>query len=77
MNNGFTFPCSLSKDVKNLIRKMLHKTPEKRIMIPEILDHPWVLSDDDFPLENSTEENTLSDLEDSNLLSNCSDNRKK
>lgn len=51
MNNGFSFPVSLSKEVKDLIRKMLNKVPDKRLLIPEILSHPWVTTDSEFEIE--------------------------
>lgn len=39
----FNDPCwnSRSKDVKDLICKMLHKSGEKRISINGLLKHPW------------------------------------
>ena len=45
------FPKHFSLELKNLLRKMLAKNPEKRISIPEILDNNWlkknkVFSDD-------------------------------
>jgi serine/threonine protein kinase len=33
---------SISSEAKDIIRKMLVLTPEKRISIPEMLNHPWV-----------------------------------
>jgi serine/threonine protein kinase len=33
---------SISEDVKDLIKKMLVLTPEQRISVPEILNHPWL-----------------------------------
>jgi serine/threonine protein kinase len=54
LKGNFDFPVdSISEEAKDLIRKMLVLTPEKRILIPEILNHPWVsecsnsLGDDD------------------------------
>lgn len=75
MSKGFSFPVTLSKSLRHLIKSMLNKWPEKRILIPEILAHPWILSDEDFPMDASESENS-SLLENSNLLSNWSDNRK-
>ncbi|CAI2362319.1 unnamed protein product [Moneuplotes crassus] len=77
INEGFSFPVCLSKPVKDLIRKMLNKVPEKRILIPDILTHEWVTSSEDFEIDYDEEtENTESDLESSALLSNCSDKRR-
>lgn len=42
---------SISKEAKDLIRKMLVLTPERRISIPEMLSHPWVKE----PLDSETE----------------------
>lgn len=71
MNKGFSFPVNLSKEIKDLIRKMLNKVPHKRILIPEILSHPWVCSSSDFEIdyEEETESNTSSKLCESDLLS--------
>jgi 5'-AMP-activated protein kinase catalytic alpha subunit len=33
---------SISEQAKDLVRKMLILTPEKRISIPEMLNHPWL-----------------------------------
>lgn len=33
---------SISDDAKDIVRKMLVLTPEKRISIPEMLNHPWL-----------------------------------
>lgn len=56
---------------------MLNKVPHKRISIPEILSHRWVTAQEDFDIDYDEEtEQTDSDLSSSNLLSNCSDNRK-
>jgi serine/threonine protein kinase len=68
MGKGFSFPVPLSKQVKDLIRKMLNKVPENRILIPEILEHPWVVNDWDFDIEYEE-----SDYESSRLLSEHSD----
>ena len=43
LKGEFNFPVdSISEEAKDLIRKMLVLTPEKRISCPEILSHPWV-----------------------------------
>lgn len=55
MNNGFWFPVPLSKEVKDLVKKMLNKVPEKRMLIPEILSHPWVVSEVDFEIEDQSD----------------------
>ncbi|ODN03179.1 Peripheral plasma membrane protein CASK [Orchesella cincta] len=33
---------SVGSDVKDLLRKMLSKEPDKRITIQEVMDHPWL-----------------------------------
>ena len=33
---------TISEEAKDLIRKMLVLNPDKRIQIPELLNHPWV-----------------------------------
>ena len=77
MNVGFSFPIPLSKEIKDLIRKMLNKVPEKRIILPEILSHPWVKATGELEIDFSEDtEESNNNLEDSDLLSNCSDNRK-
>lgn len=70
MKKGFTFPVALSKEVRDLIRKMLNKVPNKRIMIPEILNHPWVTSEEEFDVDY--EESDIGN-DSSLLLSNPSD----
>lgn len=60
MNKGFSFPVSLSKEVKDLIKKMLNKTPDKRILVPEILSHPWVVTNSDFDIEFDDDVDTTS-----------------
>lgn len=54
LKGTFDFPVSsISQDAKDLLKKMLVLTPEKRLPLPEILNHPWVkesgdsLGDDD------------------------------
>lgn len=43
LKGDFDFPVdSISETAKDLVRKMLILTPEKRILIPDILNHPWV-----------------------------------
>jgi len=43
LKGNFDFPVpTISEDAKDLVRKMLVLTPEKRISIPEILNHPWI-----------------------------------
>lgn len=47
----------VSKEVKDLIRKMLVLTPEKRISITEMLNHPWVKDEEE--LDEEDEEHDL------------------
>jgi len=39
------FPHKINADLEDLIRKMLVKDPEKRIIIKDIKKHPWVVSE--------------------------------
>lgn len=43
----FAYP-AISDEAKDLVRKMLVLTPEKRISIPEMLNHAW-LQDNSYP----------------------------
>ena len=72
MNKGFVFPLPLSKEVKDLIRKMLNKVPDQRVLIPEILSHPWVVTSSDFDIEDELN-STLSRKDCSNILSHYTD----
>lgn len=43
MKGDFEFAVdSISESSKDLIRKMLVLAPESRILIPDMLNHPWV-----------------------------------
>lgn len=43
LKGEFEFAYSgISEEAKDIVRKMLVLTPEKRISIPEMLNHPWV-----------------------------------
>lgn len=43
LKGEFEFAYSgISEEAKDIVRKMLILTPEKRISIPEMLNHPWV-----------------------------------
>lgn len=37
---------SISTDIQDLLRKLLTKDPEKRITLPEVRTHPWLLKTD-------------------------------
>ncbi|XP_063002463.1 calcium/calmodulin-dependent protein kinase kinase 1 [Elgaria multicarinata webbii] len=54
-NKPLEFPGEpwVSEDLKDLILKMLQKSPESRITVPEIKLHPWVtkFGEDPLPLE--------------------------
>jgi calcium/calmodulin-dependent protein kinase kinase 2 len=39
------YPKDLLPSLRNLLRRMLTKSPEKRITLPEVLVHPWVTSE--------------------------------
>ncbi|MEE6514154.1 hypothetical protein FKM82_022165 [Ascaphus truei] len=39
----YTFPPSMPNGAKDLIGKLLQKTPSKRLALEEVLTHPWVL----------------------------------
>uniref|UniRef100_A0A672H2N5 non-specific serine/threonine protein kinase n=1 Tax=Salarias fasciatus TaxID=181472 RepID=A0A672H2N5_SALFA len=51
-NKAVEFPetPSVSNELKELIQRMLDKTPERRITIPQIKLHPWVTEDGSNPL---------------------------
>lgn len=44
----------ISEDAKDLINKMLVLTPEHRITVPDMLNHPWILKLDG--LDNDIDE---------------------
>lgn len=51
---------SISESSKDLVRKMLVLTPEDRISIPEMLNHPWVKeSSDGFDNDDDDDEHDL------------------
>lgn len=64
MKGNFSFPVSVSKEVKDLIRRMLRLKPNERISIPDMLSHPWVTNDEDEFDMNST----FSEREQSHML---------
>eukprot|EP00123_Amoebidium_parasiticum_P015218 comp22840_c0_seq1/m.35961 comp22840_c0_seq1/g.35961 ORF comp22840_c0_seq1/g.35961 comp22840_c0_seq1/m.35961 type:complete len:371 (-) comp22840_c0_seq1:248-1360(-) len=39
----------ISKSVKELIRRLLHINPEKRMTIDEMMMHPWIAQSDEVP----------------------------
>ena len=45
INSGFTVPNFLSEPLKDLIKKILVKDPNKRYSIKEIKEHPWMKCD--------------------------------
>ncbi|XP_040272046.1 calcium/calmodulin-dependent protein kinase kinase 2 isoform X1 [Bufo bufo] len=49
----------MSEDLKDLILKMLDKTPESRISVPDIKLHPWVTKNGAEPLPSEDENCTL------------------
>eukprot|EP00770_Monocercomonoides_exilis_P011477 MONOS_11422.1-p1 / transcript=MONOS_11422.1 / gene=MONOS_11422 / organism=Monocercomonoides_exilis_PA203 / gene_product=calcium / transcript_product=calcium / location=Mono_scaffold00572:32081-37833(+) / protein_length=1750 / sequence_SO=supercontig / SO=protein_coding / is_pseudo=false len=58
--------CNLSKEVKDLLRRLLEKNPDKRIAIKEIMDHDWITQHGTFPLcqpESLQEKITVSEKE--------------
>ena len=47
INRGeFSFPCNVSQEAEDLVRSMLMQSPDDRLCIPEILNHPWVKASD-------------------------------
>ena len=66
----FTFPVQISREARDLIRRMLRRVPEERILIPEILSHPWVtkLSDQDSELNSTMSRRDCSNVTYSNAL---------
>jgi serine/threonine protein kinase len=58
INKGkFGFPCEVSSEAEDLIRKMLVKAPKERLSFPEILSHPWMIGMDldDFETDMMTD----------------------
>ncbi|EPX72961.1 CAMK/CAMKL/GIN4 protein kinase Cdr1 [Schizosaccharomyces octosporus yFS286] len=51
LNGAYDLPCSCSTAAQDLLHKMLNVNPSNRITIPEILNHPYILSN----LEQSNE----------------------
>eukprot|EP00511_Aplanochytrium_stocchinoi_P001182 CAMPEP_0204828898 /NCGR_PEP_ID=MMETSP1346-20131115/6859_1 /ASSEMBLY_ACC=CAM_ASM_000771 /TAXON_ID=215587 /ORGANISM="Aplanochytrium stocchinoi, Strain GSBS06" /LENGTH=346 /DNA_ID=CAMNT_0051958295 /DNA_START=240 /DNA_END=1277 /DNA_ORIENTATION=- len=37
----YTFPDHVSPDARDLIQRLLHKEPERRLSLDEVLRHPW------------------------------------
>lgn len=44
----FELPCDLSEELQDLIKTMLTVDPEQRATINEILQHPWLKSEQDL-----------------------------
>ena len=42
----FAYP-HISQEAKDIVRRMLVLTPEKRISVPEMLNHPWLQEKED------------------------------
>jgi [calcium/calmodulin-dependent protein kinase] kinase len=56
----FTLEPEVSKDVRDLLKRMLEKNPEKRIKVPDILNHPWLTDcEDDLDIYNEQEKATI------------------
>lgn len=53
-------PDSLNSDLTNLLKRLLEKDPAKRITIPEIREHPWILQST-RPIPTK-EENCMSEI---------------
>ncbi len=58
LKGTFDFPVdTISEEAKDLIKRMLVLTPEKRISIPEILNHPWVKESTDTEGDEGLDDN--------------------
>lgn len=40
------YPQNIDNDLKDLFQKLLMKDPEKRITIPKIKIHPWIVKEE-------------------------------
>ena len=45
------FPEFLSKEVIDLITKLLKKDPNKRMSLDEVLNHPWIIKYKDYEIK--------------------------
>nr|XP_012219458.1 PREDICTED: LOW QUALITY PROTEIN: calcium/calmodulin-dependent protein kinase kinase 1 [Linepithema humile] len=55
-NEPLTFPSNLaSPDLRGLIARMLEKSPQNRIVIPEMKRHPWLTNHATEPLPTETD----------------------
>ena len=50
---------SISEESKDLVRKMLVLTPEERISIPDMLNHPWVKENNNSSDNDNDDEHDL------------------
>ena len=56
LKGTFEFPVStITSEAKDLVKRMLVLTPEDRISIPDILNHPWV-KDEENSMEDSCDD---------------------
>ena len=46
VRSDYSIPSKLTKEVRDLIKRMLESDPDKRISIAEILSHPWLAQND-------------------------------
>jgi len=60
-NHEVTFPHQIDSELQDLITKMLNKDPSKRITIPEIKEHSWILG------KSMTEGNSRMDCSDGSI----------
>jgi len=75
MKAEFSFPISISREAKDLIRRMLRREPEERILVPEILSHPWVtkISDSDSEMNSTMSRRDCSNVNPQNALNGADD----
>ncbi|CAK9019607.1 Aurora kinase A (Aurora 2) (Aurora family kinase 1) (Aurora/IPL1-related kinase 1) (ARK-1) (Aurora-related kinase 1) (Ipl1- and aurora-related kinase 1) (Serine/threonine-protein kinase 6) (Serine/threonine-protein kinase Ayk1) (Serine/threonine-protein kinase aurora-A), partial [Durusdinium trenchii] len=45
----YRFPDHVSREAKDLIRRLLHRHPERRLSLFEVLRHPWIQKNIDLP----------------------------
>jgi len=68
-NDDLKFPNipHLSEELKDLIRKMLVKDPQKRATLPQIMDHSWVTSNGKHCLPNKNKNCLLVQISDDDM----------
>lgn len=70
-NDNISFPTlpNISDNLKNCIEEMLKKDPNDRITLPQLKQHPWVTSNNRFPLPSEHENCRLVQISDDDISS--------